>query len=268
MPELTRLYSEEELRILGEIVKHANASSGASDSPLRSTRTSQPSLIEVLKAYDVVLRKEGVDPDSDTFFYRTVLRMSLDPSGNWWDKLENERRVRHTRCSESIGPAGNSLQDSHPRESQSSYLHLQFVNLIVWQDNEMEFAAQVVAASRSSGGSTPSRNARSNLNSVSRRSRSRSSPPSKASSGGVLGDSLRSWMDHAGIEGEHASRDRASAPSSNQAWQGHDAYRPRDTARSTAQRRHSGVGVPGSAAYGAARSLQDPPPPPPPPRRG
>lgn len=61
---------------------------------MRGRRGAAPSLIDVLKAYDAVLRREGVDADSDTFFYRTILRMSLDPSADWWTKLENERRVR------------------------------------------------------------------------------------------------------------------------------------------------------------------------------
>lgn len=65
--------------------------------------------------------------------------------------------------------------------------------------------------------------------------------------GGVLGDSLRRWMDHTGVEAAKRDRDRESS----------SEFRRRAGHGARLERRLSGVG-------GVPRTLADPPPPPPP----
>jgi hypothetical protein len=49
-------------------------------------------LLRLLKSYDTVLRAEGMVPEEDTHYYRFLLKLSLDPVPNWWDKLSGEQR--------------------------------------------------------------------------------------------------------------------------------------------------------------------------------
>lgn len=46
------------------------------------------SLAHLLQAYDTVLRRKGIIPDEDTRYYRFLLKLSLEPYPNWWDKLQ------------------------------------------------------------------------------------------------------------------------------------------------------------------------------------
>ena len=46
------------------------------------------SLMLLLQAYDVVLRKNGIVPEEDTRYYRFLLKLSLEPYPSWWDKLQ------------------------------------------------------------------------------------------------------------------------------------------------------------------------------------
>jgi hypothetical protein len=55
----------------------------------------RPSLLEVLKSYEQLLPRFGLDPSNDTFFYRYLLRLSLNPSMSWWQKLHDELQVGH-----------------------------------------------------------------------------------------------------------------------------------------------------------------------------
>lgn len=47
----------------------------------------------VLKAYEAVLPKYGISPDQDTFYYRLLLKLSLDGHPDWWQKLNREALV-------------------------------------------------------------------------------------------------------------------------------------------------------------------------------
>ncbi len=44
----------------------------------------------VLKAYEQVLPRHGVRVEEDTYYYRLLLKLSLDPHGDWWTKLRRE----------------------------------------------------------------------------------------------------------------------------------------------------------------------------------
>jgi len=48
----------------------------------------QVTLMRLLKAYEVVLRQHAMAPEEDTHYYRFLLKLSLDPYPDWWDKLE------------------------------------------------------------------------------------------------------------------------------------------------------------------------------------
>jgi hypothetical protein len=45
-----------------------------------------------------VLRQLGIQPEADTFYYRCILKLSLDPEVNWWKKLERETAVCRPRA--------------------------------------------------------------------------------------------------------------------------------------------------------------------------
>ena len=59
---------------------------------LRSLRL-QVTLLKLLKAYEVVLRKHSIQAAEDTYYYRLLLKLSLDPNPDWWAKLAHEREL-------------------------------------------------------------------------------------------------------------------------------------------------------------------------------
>ena len=50
-------------------------------------------LLDALKAYDAVLRRHHILPAEDTYYYRFLLKLSLDADTNWWHKFEREKQV-------------------------------------------------------------------------------------------------------------------------------------------------------------------------------
>ena len=61
----------------------------------KPTRSSPLTLLEVLKAYDFVLRSHCMAPEKDTFYYRLLLKLSHHGSWDWQDRLEDEIQVSH-----------------------------------------------------------------------------------------------------------------------------------------------------------------------------
>ena len=108
-----------ELRVLREIIRDAysrHASSDALSSPIgwggdgerpggEGGRVgSELQLLTVLKSYSSVLARHGIPSSNDTFFYKTILELSLRPEGDWWHRLDAEAAKRS-----SLGPrAGGS----------------------------------------------------------------------------------------------------------------------------------------------------------------
>jgi hypothetical protein len=45
-----------------------------------------------------VLPRHGVMPDEDVYYYRILLRMSLDPEPGWWAKFDREAAACRARC--------------------------------------------------------------------------------------------------------------------------------------------------------------------------
>lgn len=60
---------------------------------LISTITGGINLSMILKSYTDVLNDHGIVPEEDTHFYRMVLKLSLDPSSNWKQKLIREKAL-------------------------------------------------------------------------------------------------------------------------------------------------------------------------------
>ena len=48
------------------------------------------SLSNVLHAYENILKLHGIDKGHDTFFYRFMLRLALNPAASWWDRFQQE----------------------------------------------------------------------------------------------------------------------------------------------------------------------------------
>ena len=78
-------YTGHELRMLAEILRDAERAPGPS--PKRSGGITFP---RVLQAYDRVLARHGLDAAEDTRLYRFILKLSLDPSPDWWAKFDRE----------------------------------------------------------------------------------------------------------------------------------------------------------------------------------
>ena len=41
----------------------------------------------------MVLRKHSIQAAEDTYYYRLLLKLSLDPNPDWWAKLAHEREL-------------------------------------------------------------------------------------------------------------------------------------------------------------------------------
>ena len=76
----------------------SSSSSSSFSSTLTNSQPAQPAhqmlpqitLLQLITAYEVVLRKIGLEPGEDVFYYRFLLKLALDPSGNWWVKFRRE----------------------------------------------------------------------------------------------------------------------------------------------------------------------------------
>ena len=77
--------SAADLCLLSEMIRRAEADNGDARSP--------PSLLNVLRKYEDVLRENGVGSSSDTYFYKIILRLSRLPGNDWWAKLAAESEV-------------------------------------------------------------------------------------------------------------------------------------------------------------------------------
>ena len=62
----------------------------------------QVTLLKLLQAYEAVLKKHNISPNEDTYYYRLLLKLSLEPSPDWWGKFyrECELNARYTQQSQ------------------------------------------------------------------------------------------------------------------------------------------------------------------------
>lgn len=54
-------------------------------------------LAKLLQAYEVVLPTHGVVPAEDVYYYRILLKLSLDPDVSWWSKFDKQCKA-NSRC--------------------------------------------------------------------------------------------------------------------------------------------------------------------------
>lgn len=55
-----------------------------------SVGSGEVTLQRVLRAYEAVLPRHGVRPEEDIYYYRLLLKLSLDGGGDWWARLDRE----------------------------------------------------------------------------------------------------------------------------------------------------------------------------------
>eukprot|EP00899_Mesostigma_viride_P005390 jgi/Mesvir1/14852/Mv05470-RA.1 len=101
-----RPYTQQDIRLLAEILQQAElmvqdgqhaASSqderGEGGGPMRrlSGPAKEVTLYHVLQAYNRVLPRHGISPSDDTFYYRFLLKLSLNADEpSWWRKFDKE----------------------------------------------------------------------------------------------------------------------------------------------------------------------------------
>lgn len=82
-------YSEYDLAIIAEIVRLAEETT--QQDYQAGSGSKEITLVRLLQAYDVVLPAHGVVPKEDVFYYRMLLKLSLDPNPDWWAKIDQQR---------------------------------------------------------------------------------------------------------------------------------------------------------------------------------
>ncbi len=60
---------------------------------VRAAGTGEITLQRLLKAYEVTLPKYQVKAEEDIYYYRFLLKLSLDPNPNWWAKFNKEAQA-------------------------------------------------------------------------------------------------------------------------------------------------------------------------------
>ena len=82
-----RAFSKIDKLILGEIIQVAENSVGGGT-------TVGLGLLDVLRAYDTVLRRHGLSPSEDSLYYRCLLKLSQNhDEPDWWRRLDAEYQV-------------------------------------------------------------------------------------------------------------------------------------------------------------------------------
>eukprot|EP01052_Picozoa_sp_SAG31_P035845 SAG31_NODE_4381_length_3286_cov_2.039536_1_plen_865_part_10 len=84
-------YSESDITLVAEILSIAQQRWDARQRDRKLSKGAM-SLMHVLRAYEAVLLQRGISPDDDTYYYRFLLKLSLDYStDDWTEKFEKER---------------------------------------------------------------------------------------------------------------------------------------------------------------------------------
>lgn len=91
--------SAEDLLIIKHILKTAEAAAVADAQGGQSSGISSCSitLSKLLQAYEDVLPQHGLFPAEDVYYYRILLKLTLDPNHDWWRRFHKERKL-WTRC--------------------------------------------------------------------------------------------------------------------------------------------------------------------------
>lgn len=85
--------TEQDLLIVKHILKTAQATAVEDFQSGRCTSNPRISLARLLQAYDAVLPQHGLVPQEDTHYYRILLKLTLDPSNDWWQRFHKEQKL-------------------------------------------------------------------------------------------------------------------------------------------------------------------------------
>ncbi|PNW78263.1 hypothetical protein CHLRE_09g404500v5 [Chlamydomonas reinhardtii] len=88
LPSPTRPYSGYDYAVVAEIIRAAEVT--VDKAHKKGLGSGIVTLQSVLQAYEHVLPRHGVKADEDTYYYRLLLKLSLDPALDWWIKLNRE----------------------------------------------------------------------------------------------------------------------------------------------------------------------------------
>ncbi|KAG2450986.1 hypothetical protein HYH02_004258 [Chlamydomonas schloesseri] len=88
LPSPTRPYSSYDYAVVAEIIRAAEVT--VAKAHKKGLGSGIVTLQSVLQAYEHVLPRHGVKADEDTYYYRLLLKLSLDPALDWWIKLNRE----------------------------------------------------------------------------------------------------------------------------------------------------------------------------------
>lgn len=85
--------TEQDLLIVKHILQTAEATAVEDFQSGRCTSNPRISLARLLQAYDAVLPQHGLVPQEDTHYYRILLKLTLDPSNDWWQRFHKEQKL-------------------------------------------------------------------------------------------------------------------------------------------------------------------------------
>jgi hypothetical protein len=88
--------TEQHLLVLKQILKTAEAAVLA-EIEAGNPNNAHITLSKLLQAYEEVLPQYGLLPQEDTHYYRILLKLTLDPDHDWWQRFNKERKL-YTRC--------------------------------------------------------------------------------------------------------------------------------------------------------------------------
>ena len=79
--------------MLEEVIRRAEGTKHKlQNTPDKGSQTNYLSLLDVLHAYDTLLKELSIPPEDDSFYYRFIIKISRYPDADWWGKL------RRTKC--------------------------------------------------------------------------------------------------------------------------------------------------------------------------
>ena len=84
--------TEQDLLIVKHILKTAEATA-VEDCQSGRSSSSHVSLARLLQAYEAVLPLHGLVPQEDAHYYRILLKLTLDPHNDWWQRFHTEQRL-------------------------------------------------------------------------------------------------------------------------------------------------------------------------------
>lgn len=110
LPEVTEPYTDADMVLLESILVRAERGWAAAQSkrPQAKKQREPMALLHVLRAYESVLSERGVSADDDTYYYKFLLKLSLDKRADWFQKFQEEKQVNASRLA-AQSPRGRSV---------------------------------------------------------------------------------------------------------------------------------------------------------------